>query len=170
MAEKPQTGNPRKLTFWQHILPAKSIEWRLDREFVAAGKALLDRPQNHVATNVPRPPTMAAFYSPKVDTCVQVEVDELRTSYEIRDVTHGFMRDYLSDEGFDIRIFHCGPERADSAILTKVREFHGYVADKGYPLWQDDGDGGLPATVKTPARAYSRSDCERLLKKKLGEL
>ena len=25
-AEKPQIGNPRKLTFWQHVFPARSIE------------------------------------------------------------------------------------------------------------------------------------------------
>ncbi len=112
---------------------------------------------------------MDAFYSLKIDTCVQIEVDELRTSYDIRDVTHGFMRD-REVSGFDPYIFHCGREGADSVILRKVRELNCFVADKPYGLWQDNGDGGPPATVKAPQHPYSHEDCERLLRKKLDEL
>jgi hypothetical protein len=142
-------------------------QWRLNRECAVAGRALWDTPLNNASE--PRPPTIEAFYSSRIDTCVQVEVDELRMSYDIRDVTHGFMRDHLLSE-FDPYVFHCGREGADSAILSKVREFHGLVADKTYGLWQDNGDGGLPATIKTPDHPYSRDDCKHLLKKKLDEL
>jgi hypothetical protein len=67
-------------------------------------------------------------------------------------------------------IFDCSSSGANSAILAKVDEYHGMVADKGYGLWMDDGDGGQPATLKTPKRPYSRNDCERLMEKKLREL
>jgi hypothetical protein len=151
----------------QHKYGRSSIpftrQWRLNRECAVEGRALWDKRRNDAGQ---QPPIIEAFFSAKVDTCVQVEVDELHQSYDIRDVTHGFMR----DEDFDIRIFHCGREGVGSAILSRVREFHGYVADKGYNQWQDDGEGGPPLAVKTPDHQYSRDECERLLGKKLDEL
>jgi hypothetical protein len=67
-------------------------------------------------------------------------------------------------------IFGCTSHGANSAILAKVSEFHGAVADKTYRLWMDNGEGGLPATVQTPKHPYTRSDCEKLMEKKLREL
>lgn len=68
------------------------------------------------------------------------------------------------------RIFSCDKDGANGAILTKVDQYHGHVADKSYSLWMDNGENGLPATVKTPDHSYSRNDCERLMNKKLAEL
>jgi hypothetical protein len=67
-------------------------------------------------------------------------------------------------------IFGCTRSGANSAILAKVSEFHGAIADKTYRLWLDNGEGGMPATLKTPPHPYTRSDCERLMEKKLSEL
>ncbi len=67
-------------------------------------------------------------------------------------------------------IFSCTKDGANNAILAKVREFHGDVGDKSYSLWMDDGNGGPPATVKTPEHPYTRDQCERLMEKKITEL
>jgi hypothetical protein len=67
-------------------------------------------------------------------------------------------------------LFDCSNDGVNNAILSKVAEFHGDVADKNYPLWMDDGAGGPSATMKTPPKPYTRNDCERLTEKKLEEL
>ena len=67
-------------------------------------------------------------------------------------------------------LFDCSGDGVNNAVLSKVAEFHGDVADKNYPLWMDDGAGGPPATIKTPPKPFTRSDCERATAKKLEEL
>jgi len=67
-------------------------------------------------------------------------------------------------------IFSCSSSGANSAVIAKVKEFHGDVADKRYPVWMDDGNGGPPATVKTPEHPYTRDQCEQLMGRKVAEL
>lgn len=67
-------------------------------------------------------------------------------------------------------IFYCDRNGANSAILSKVAAFHGNVETKAFRLWLDNGEGGLPAALETPAHPYSRADCERVMEKTLGEL
>ena len=67
-------------------------------------------------------------------------------------------------------LFSCSKDGVNSAILAKVREYHGDVGEKNYPLWMDDGEGGPPATVKKPSHPYTQTDCEKALQKKLNEL
>jgi hypothetical protein len=67
-------------------------------------------------------------------------------------------------------LFDCSSDGVNNAILSKVMDFHGDVSDKGYSLWMDNGEGGQPATMKTPPKSYTRNDCERLTQKKLEEL
>jgi hypothetical protein len=67
-------------------------------------------------------------------------------------------------------IFSCTTNGVNSAIVSKVQQFHGEIADKNYGLWTDDGEGGPPAAVKTPPHPYTRGTCERLLDKKIEEL
>jgi hypothetical protein len=68
------------------------------------------------------------------------------------------------------QLFDCSSDGVNNAILSKVMEFHGDVSDKNYSLWLDNGEGGPPATIKTPPKPYTRTDCERLTAKKLEEL
>jgi hypothetical protein len=79
---------------------------------------------------------------------------------------HGGSIGIMSENG----IFSCTKDGVNSAIITKVKEFHGHVADKNYSLWLDNGEGGPPATLKTPAHPYSQADCRRLMDKKMAEL
>jgi hypothetical protein len=67
-------------------------------------------------------------------------------------------------------LFDCSSDGVNNAILPKVIEFHGDVSDKRYSLWMDNGEGGPAATIKTPPKPYTRSDCERATAKKLEEL
>ena len=68
------------------------------------------------------------------------------------------------------QLFDCSSNGVDNTVLSKVAKFHGDVSDKNFPLWMDNGEGGPPAAVKTPAKPYTRSECERLTDKKLEEL
>jgi hypothetical protein len=67
-------------------------------------------------------------------------------------------------------IFSCTKDGVNSAIIAKVSQFHGHIADKTYSLWLDNGEGGLPATLKTPAHPYTQTDCRRLMEKSMAEL
>ncbi|MGA7885088.1 MAG: hypothetical protein WCA44_05050, partial [Acidobacteriaceae bacterium] len=79
---------------------------------------------------------------------------------------HGGEVGFLSTSG----IFDCTRDGANSAILARVNQFDGYVEDKAYKLWLDDGNGGPPATLKTPQRPYTRGQCEELMERKVAEL
>jgi hypothetical protein len=68
------------------------------------------------------------------------------------------------------QLFDCSNDGVNNTILSKVTEFHGDVADKAYSLWMDNGEGGPAATIRTPPKPYTKSDCERLAGKKLEEL
>jgi len=79
---------------------------------------------------------------------------------------HGGSVAYMSDD----LIFSCTKDGINNANIEKVIGFHGDVADKNYGLWMDDGNGGPPATIKTPAHPFTKVDCERATAKKLAEL
>jgi hypothetical protein len=67
-------------------------------------------------------------------------------------------------------IFYCDVHGASSAILSKVQERHGDISELTYSLWQDNGEGGPPATIKTPEKPYSQDRCARLFENKMQEL
>jgi hypothetical protein len=155
-------------------------QWHLNRACAAAGREFLD--DEHLGFN-DRPSSIEAFYSAKINTCVQIEISNWPWSqqwrYTIRDVTNGLFSpvDRQQKAGdvvvrFDnvYEIFDCSWAGANSAIISKVQAFHGDVEDKAYSLWLDNGDGGPPATLKTPDHRYSQHECKRLLEKKLAEL
>ena len=68
------------------------------------------------------------------------------------------------------QLFDCSSDGVNNTILSKVADFHGDVSDKNYSLWMDNEENGPAATLKTPPKPYTRSDCERLTEKKLEEL
>ena len=109
------------------------------------------------------PDEIDAFYSDKLDTCVQVEIDNLAWSYMVRDVTHGFMRDTPL-------LLYCDRDGADNAVIENVRKFNGYTYTVEYKLWLDDGNGGPPRTLKTPEKPWTRDQCQAVLDKKLAEI
>jgi hypothetical protein len=67
-------------------------------------------------------------------------------------------------------IFGCSKSGINNAIIAKVIEFHGHVSDKNYSLWLDNGEGGPPATVKTPGHVYSQTECRSEMDKTLAKL
>ena len=54
--------------------------------------------------------------------------------------------------------------------IDKVQERNGRVLDVPYKDWLDDGYGGLPRTLKTPAIPFTRSQCNKVLEMWLSEL
>jgi hypothetical protein len=67
-------------------------------------------------------------------------------------------------------IFSCTKEGINNVILSKVNELHGHVIDKPYSDWMDNGEGGPPATLKTPDHPFSQADCKRAMDKMVSEL
>lgn len=67
-------------------------------------------------------------------------------------------------------IFTCTKDGISRAVISKVNELHGYVADKPFSAWMDNGEGGPPATLKTPNRPLSQADCKRAMDQMVSEL
>ena len=67
-------------------------------------------------------------------------------------------------------IFNCSKSGVNNAIIAKVNEFHGHVSGKSYSLWLDNGEGGEPATLKTPDHFYTQTECRREMDKALSRL
>jgi hypothetical protein len=67
-------------------------------------------------------------------------------------------------------IFSCTKDGINSVIINKVNELHGHVMDKPYIVWMDNGEGGPPATLKTPDHPFSQVDCKRAMDKMVSEL
>ena len=100
------------------------------------------------------------FFSKALSTCVQTEEPEASTEtveFNIDDLSRSFLKDGT--------LMHCDKDGADSAIISKVRAFDGYVSNVPYKDWLDDGFGGSPRTLKTPVRPYTKSDCQKVFNK-----
>jgi len=103
----------------------------------------------------------SSFYSKVLSTCIFTEVpeaDTLTLEYNILDLSHSFLKDTGG-------ILHCDKDGADSVVVEKVRKFGGYTFTVTYSEWLDDGFGGPPRTLKTPAHPYTSTECERVFQK-----
>jgi hypothetical protein len=139
-------------------------KWRLNRTCAAAGREFWNRSPQDGLDYRTRPARLKAFYSSKIDTCVQVEVNELWFFYDIRDITHGFLKD-------EQLLFHCDRDGTDNVVLARARQAGGYSGKgKHYMEWLDNEAGGPPRSIKAPPHPYAREDCERALSRKLAEL
>lgn len=114
------------------------------------------------------------FYSKKLDTCVMSEVDELGNIFHLADIKLNFIRQEFTEFGllplYMGNIFYCDKDGADSAIIEKVIEYKGQIMKINYDKWLDNGEGGLPRTLKTPEKPYTREDCQRVYSKKIQEI
>lgn len=138
-------------------------QWRLNRACAVAGREFWNRAPKDGLDYRTRPVKLKAFYSPKIDTCVQVEINQLWFFYDIRDVTHGFLKD-------EQLLFHCGRDGIQDVALSKTRQAGTYSGSQHQLEWLDNGKGGPPRTLKAPPHPYTMSDCERMLNRKLDEL
>ena len=91
-------------------------------------------------------------------------MSDIRNDFEIVDLSRDFMR---GDVGI---IFACNAHGVFNTLLDKVEAHDGYIDNVTYSEWQDDGNGGPPATIKTPTQRTTREDCEKLFRKKLQEV
>ncbi|MCA1807814.1 MAG: hypothetical protein LC687_08220, partial [Actinobacteria bacterium] len=62
-------------------------------------------------------------------------------------------------------LLHCDPDGVDSVIVEQVRKYRGDIWNVTYSEWLDDGYGGPPRALKTPARPYTREQCTTVYKK-----
>lgn len=110
------------------------------------------------------------FYSRRLDTCVQQNVDELGNDFYLCDAKRNYLKQEFDDPRVCGAIFHCDASGVNSLILEKAESFDGELFHVSYSDVLDDGEGGAPATLKTPERPYSRERCKNLFEKKLSEI
>ena len=106
------------------------------------------------------------FYSKKFDACIHVEEKEVGLEVEVRDLTQSI----LKDGGNHNLLLHCDENDADSIRIDKVTEHKGRTLEVPYADWLDDGNGGPPRALKTPALPYTKAQCKVILEKWETEL
>ncbi len=94
-----------------------------------------------------------SFYSKKVDSCILIEKKIVGVEIHIRDLSKSIILD--GGKNFNM-LLHCDCDGADSVIIDKVRSFKGRVFNVSYKEWLDDGFGGLPRTLKTPDKPFTK--------------
>jgi hypothetical protein len=67
-------------------------------------------------------------------------------------------------------IFTCDQSGVDNVVVEKVEKLHGDVGQKKYDEYMDDGAGGQPRAIKTPAKPYTPEQCQRAMDVKIAEL
>ncbi len=112
------------------------------------------------------PVTTASFYSSKLGAVVQTEVADVGIYFLGRDISHALMKD---DGNYNV-LFHCDESGADVTLVEKVREHRGLVFKLPYAEYLDDGEGGPPRCVKTPAVPYTKARCRALFDKWRNQL
>jgi hypothetical protein len=111
------------------------------------------------------------FYSHTLETCVLLTISEMENHYEITDISGRFFRDLgIGHDGVGGTIFYCSRMGVDNARIDKVRLYKGMVLERSPDLWQDNAEGGPPATVQDPERPYTEEHCRVLFDKKFSNL
>ena len=103
--------------------------------------------------------TADAFYSEKLGACFYTEIADSGGMYKIRDLSKTIIKD--GPDYFNT-LFYCDREGANSAKLDVLKKYQGNVYKYSYRDWQDDGFGGLPATIKPPEKPYTDDMCKKL--------
>jgi hypothetical protein len=102
-----------------------------------------------------------SFYSEKMDVCILTEKKVFGVGAIITDLSRSIILDY--PEGKPAVLLWCDSDGADSVILSSVKVLNGKVWNVHYAKWLDDGNGGLPRTLKTPIKPYTKDDCTQLM-------
>jgi hypothetical protein len=103
--------------------------------------------------------TVNSFFSDKLRACIHTEVSDFGEVFKIRDVGKTVIKD--GPEYFNT-LFYCDRNGASSAKLDILKKLDGKVHGLSYREWQDDGHGGLPASLKTPDKPYTKDMCTKL--------
>lgn len=132
---------------------------KLDKQCEKFGKSYISKEENDNFTEAER----SFFYSKRLDTCLMTEVDELGIDFLILDIKQNFLKDIKL-------VFQCDRSGVDNLILDKAEKYNGELFTVDFEEFLDDGQGGLPRTLKTPEMPYSRDKCRYMFEKKLKEL
>lgn len=103
------------------------------------------------------------FYSKRLDTCIMTVEDRLANEYYIQDIKNKYLRDTGT-------LFDCSDDGCNSVILENAEKYDGWLFNVSYSEWLDNGEGGEPATLKTPEKLYTREKCKSLFEQKIKEI
>ena len=67
-------------------------------------------------------------------------------------------------------LFRCNSGGVNNVLLEKAKTFKGYLMNVTYSKFMDNGEGGTPATLKSPDKQYSRDKCEAVFQMKIKSL
>lgn len=110
------------------------------------------------------------FYSRRLATCLAASESLIRNEFLIRDISRGFLRPSVGDPIITPGVFDCSSDGVNNVLIEAVEKRGGYVFTVPYSEWMDDFAGGPPATIRTPARKFTREECEILFRTKLKEV
>ena len=110
--------------------------------------------------------SVTSFYTPTLDSCIHTEVADVGVSYQIRDLTYSLLR----DGGMRNLLLDCDADGANSVVVEKIRKYRGRVYSVPFIEWLDDGFGGPPSTLQTPANLYTKADCQKVFDKWMSYL
>jgi hypothetical protein len=130
----------------------------LSRKYVELAKTSGHREYTLIKTD--------AFYSKNLDACIHTEIAEVGVKAQIRDLSHSVMK----DGGPRNLLLNCDHYGADSVRLDKLNQYRGEVFNVPFVEWLDDGFGGPPRTLATPAAPYTKEQCRKVFDKWLSEL
>lgn len=107
-------------------------------------------------------------YSPVIDGCIALIEADLKNEWMILDLYNRLIEQWLPRSGASL--FWCDKDGVDNVVISKARKFGGRIGKVHYGEYLDDGEGGLPRTLKMPDQPYSRADCKWVFDKKVREL
>jgi hypothetical protein len=140
------------------VRPSSSLDSRCqDLAALRSEKMMKEMPQDYLLLK------KNAFFSKTIESCIYTEVPDPTANlveFSIFDLSHSLIK----DPDF-MMLMHCDEDGADSAIVDKVRVYGGYMGSVRYDEWLDDGFGGPGRASKTPARPYTKVDCQKVYDK-----
>lgn len=110
------------------------------------------------------------FYSKRLDTCVEKEIDELGNEWFLCDIRRNYIKQDFGDPSICGMLFLCDKDGVDNVILEKAEQYGGNLFKVSYKDFLDNGEGGEPRAIKTLEKEYTREQCRYFFNKKLNEI
>lgn len=90
-----------------------------------------------------------AFYSKKLDTCILTMVNPITHSFDIKDSTLSFQKDFPN-------LFHCDADQYYYSNFESVKKYNGYIANQKYGNWSYSDDRSEAGKTK-----HRPSECQQ---------
>lgn len=124
---------------------------------------VLEQGADHFVPQDYRQYSVEHFYSPKLDSCIHVEIKLIGVEVSVRDLTATVITDEPRTSA--PTLLTCDIHGVDEVSIEVAREQNGRLYNLPYRDYLTDGQGGLPRALRSPNTPYSRGDCELALER-----